>query len=377
MVEVTAGREKGRVLHVAQPVEDGVARVVADLTRQQLEAGWDVTVATPAGGWLSQEVEAAGARHVAWPAIREPGVQTLSEVLSLRKTLRAVRPDVVHLHSSKAGLVGRLVLRGRIPTVFSPHAWSFFHVSGLMGRAALAWERRAADWADVLLCGSDGEWRAGLEAGIRANYRVIPNSSQISGAGMDQHKARTALGLQPDAPVVVCLGRYAHQKGQDVLLSAWPEVVQAVPEAILVLVGSGPEEDHLRSLATPDVRFSPAGDRANVVRWILAADVLTFPSRWETLSLAVLEALELGRPVVVSDCQGMSEALAGGAGTMVRGEDPPALAEALIPFVADRDLAAATGVEAGRRYGEVHGPARAERFACYSEMLGSLIQARR
>jgi glycosyltransferase involved in cell wall biosynthesis len=363
-------------LHIAQPVEDGVAMVVADLTRRQARNGWDVIVASPPTGWLRADVIRAGATHVPWSATREPGPETLLEAQNLARTVRAVEPDIVHLHSSKAGLAGRLAIRGRVPTVFSPHAWSFFHVAGATGRAALAWERFATRWADVVLCGSEAEKNAGIDAKIAANFRVIPNSSQISDRGIDQREARSVLGLDENAPVVICFGRYAYQKGQDVLLEAWPAVTEAVPDAILVLVGSGPEERHLRELAASDVQFSAAGDRENVVRWILAADVLAFPSRWETMSLAVLEALELGRAVVVSDCQGMSEALAGGAGAMVPRENPQMLAQELIRFAADRELARLTGEEAARRYERVHGAAQAERFASYTELLRTLIAAR-
>jgi glycosyltransferase involved in cell wall biosynthesis len=143
-----------------------------------------------------------------------------------------------------------------------------------------------------------------------------------------------------------------------------------------VLVGGGPEEQHLRSLAPPGVRFAPAGDRTRVVRWLLAADVLAFPSRWETLSLAVLEALELGRAVVVSDCSGMREALADGPGTMVPGEDPHALAVAVARFAGDRDLAAATGAAAAEHYRQTHARARATLFAEYQALLVELSARR-
>ena len=365
------------VLHVAQPVEDGVAMVVADLARRQVEDGWRVSVACPSDGWLSGAVTAAGAAHVGWEAGRQPGPRTALEVRGAARVLRSVRPDVVHLHSSKAGLAGRIALRGRLPTVFSPHAWSFFHAEGVTGRAALEWERRATRWADVVLCGSQDEMEAGRGAGVDARYRVIANSSRISAGDEDQASARTALGLEHDVPVVVCFGRYAHQKGQDVLLAAWPEVAAAVPDAVLVLVGGGPEEQHLRALAPAGVRFAPAGDRRNVVRWLLAADVLAFPSRWETLSLAVLEALELGRAVVVSDCSGMTEALAGGPGTMVPGEDPHALALAVARLAGDRELAAATGAAAAEHYRRTHAPARATRFTEYQALLEGLVSARR
>lgn len=362
-----------RVLHVSQSVEGGVDIVVTDLVRQQVARGWEVHVACPTQGYLAENVVASGAIHHGWEATREPGPAVPREIRALSRIVRGVEPDVVHLHSSKAGLAGRLALRGRLPTVFSPHAWSFFHVKGVTRRAALAWERLAVRWADVVLCGSEGERQTGQDAGIHANFRVIPNSSWIDARGLTQPEARAALQLDPDAPIAVCLGRYAAQKGQDVLLAAWPAVTRAVPAAQLVLVGFGPDEEYLRQIAPEGVRFSPASDRLSVVRWIMAADVLAFPSRWETLSLAVLESLELGRAVVVSDCQGMSEALAGGPGTMVPKDSPPDLAEALTPFLADRALAARTGTAAAEHYRTTHGRQRAERFDTYSALLEGLI----
>lgn len=364
------------ILHVAQPVQDGVARVVADLARQQVAQGWDVSVACPEGGQLSTEVIANGARHLPWAATRNPNARTLPEARDLSRLIRSEAPDIVHLHSSKAGLAGRLAIRGRLPTVFSPHAWSFFHVAGSTQRAALAWEKFATRWADVVLCGSEDERRAGAEAAIEANFRVIPNTSTIDDRGLDQAAARAELGLGQDVPIIVCLGRYARQKGQDILLAAWPDISAAAPDAALFLVGGGPDEERLRAMADPSVQFVQAGSRDNVVRWILAADVLVFPSRWETMSLAVLEALELGRAVVVSDCQGMAEALAGGPGTVVPREYVTRLADAVTAYATDRELARRTGQDAGRHYREVHGAARAARFESYTEMLTGLIAAR-
>ena len=129
------------ILHVSQPVEAGVAQVVADLVRVQVEAGQQVTVACPPGH-LQEMARAAGADVVTWSAARGPGVRTPRELAALSSVIRRVRPGVVHLHSSQAGMVGRLVMRGRIPTVFSPHAWSWQPMSGAGRRAAVAWERR-------------------------------------------------------------------------------------------------------------------------------------------------------------------------------------------------------------------------------------------
>src|SRR4051812_17465786 len=111
-----------RVLHVSQPVDGGVAQVVADLVTDQVGRGWDVVVACPPSGWLPSVVCDAGARVVQWPAARSPGLSVVREAQVLTRTVQATAPSVVHLHSAKAGLGGRLAVRGRRPTVYQPHA---------------------------------------------------------------------------------------------------------------------------------------------------------------------------------------------------------------------------------------------------------------
>ena len=164
-----------------------------------------------------------------------------------------VDPDLVHLHSAKAGLAGRLLLRGRRPTVFQPHAWSFEATGGAVGRGALMWERAGARWADVIVCVSEGERRRGQEAGVKARYEVVPNGVDLArwapAAGDDRATARAALALDASAPVAVAVGRLAPQKGQDVLLPAWERVLERVPSGCLVLVGDGPDRDRARGAA--------------------------------------------------------------------------------------------------------------------------------
>ncbi len=141
---------------MSQPTEAGVALVVRQLAADQVRRGHDVVVACPAAGPLAGEVTDEGARHEDWAAGRSPGLGVVGETARLRRIVQAVAPDLVHLQSSKAGLAGRLALRGRLPTVFEPHAWSFF-VGGVVGAAALRWERLADRWADVIVCVCEGE----------------------------------------------------------------------------------------------------------------------------------------------------------------------------------------------------------------------------
>ncbi|MEV7974973.1 glycosyltransferase [Streptomyces sp. NPDC086519] len=346
-MHLSATGPRPRVLHVTQPVDGGVARVVADLVRAQRAAGAAVTVACPDSA-LTAELGTLGADVRRWHATRSPGASLVREVRDLARVVGEVRPDLVHLHSAKAGIAGRLAVRGRLPTVFQPHAWSFQAVGGLTSALALRWERWGARWASRVVCVSEAERAAGVRAGVEARWSVIPN-------GVDPQRYRPApqgaghsrpaplRGLDPATPLVVCVGRLCRQKGQDVLLEAWHEVARRVPGARLALVGDGPDRGLLLRRAPASVLF--AGGAADVVPWYQAADLVVLPSRWEGMALAPLEAMACGRPVVVTDVAGARESLppALAPRCLVPAGDPTALAEALAALLLDPPLRESLG----------------------------------
>jgi glycosyltransferase involved in cell wall biosynthesis len=327
--------------------------VTAALVRDQVTRGWDVWVACPAGGELADAVAAGGGHWLPWPATRAPGPAVPLEVLRLHRLARAVRPDLVHLHSAKAGLVGRLAFRGRVPTVFQPHAWSFLAVRGTAAALARRWERAGARWADVVAVVSDEERCTGERAGVRARWELLPNGVDLGRrpAPGDRDASRRVLA-QPQVPLAVCVGRLCRQKGQDVLLEAWPRVRTGVPEARLVLVGDGPDRPALQRARPDGVEL--VGDVADAGEWLRAADVVVLPSRWEAgLSLVAMEAMALGRSVVASRVAGTTDGLGAGAGAVVEIDDAPALAAAVLERLRDPGLAAREGA-AGRRWVEEH-----------------------
>lgn len=353
-------QEPGRltVLHLVQPVDGGVARVVTDLVRAQVRDGIRAVVACPPGGVLAGDAAAAGAETVPWAAGRSPGPGLPGETLRARRLVREVRPDLLHAHSAKAGLAGRLAVRGRVPTVFQPHAWSFEAVGGPTAYAALRWERWAARWATRVLCVSESERRTGERAGIDARWTVVPNGvdlDRFTPDGGPPDPARDPRGslpalsdLGPADHLVVCVGRLCPQKGQDLLLRAWPEVTARLPGARLVLVGDGPDRDRLLRGAPEGVLF--AGATRDAVPWYRAADVVVQPSRWEGMALAPLEAMACGRPVVLTDVDGARESLPPGqeGRCLVPPDDPGALAHALLGLLTDpggRATAARRGLD--------------------------------
>lgn len=344
-----------RVLHVAETTDGGVGHVLVDLVRAQAERGWAVSVACPPDQRLAAPVGSGEGLQVRWAPGPRPGPSTTPALVRLAAAVRAVDPDVVHLHSSMAGLCGRLVVRGRRPTLFQPHSWSFFARDGAAGRAALAWERAGARWADVVLCVSEGERDAARRAGLGARTVVVPNgvdTRRFRPAGPAERQAvRARLGVA-DGPLVVCVGRLHRQKGQHRLLDAWPAVRARVPDAQLALVGDGPDRADLESRAVAGVRV--VGATADVVGWLQAADVVAQPSTWEGMSLALLEALACGRTVVVTDVPGMREVVRDGVGAVVPLDEPAALVDALVERLLDHALREREGARGRARAVEGH-----------------------
>jgi glycosyltransferase involved in cell wall biosynthesis len=370
-----------RILHVAQPVDGGVGRYVADLARAQAAAGLAVGVASPPGPLADD----AGPAWISWPAVRSPGPSAYGETRRLAGVVRAFRPDVVHLHSSKAGLDGRLLLRGRLPTLFQPHGWSWQAGGGVVGAASVGWERLGARWADVVVCVSADEREAGEERRVVSSRRraeVVPNGVDLDRfhpvSADERASLRRGLGLRPAAPVAVCVGRIDPQKGQDVLVRAWAAVRRSCPDAVLLLVGDGPGREDVAALAGSlglgeAVRL--LGVQPDAPRFYALADVVAFASQWgEAMALTPLEGMACGRPVVATGVAGIRESVGEGCGAIVPPGDTGALASGLVDRLRDPARAEREG-RAARAHVEAYHDLRAT-HARLTDLAVGLVRER-
>jgi glycosyltransferase involved in cell wall biosynthesis len=338
------------VLHVSQPVDGGVAGYVLAACADQVARGWDVAVACPDEGQLPEELARLGIRQLTWRAVRSPGPEAMTEARRLDQLIDRYGPRVVHLHASKAGLAGRVYPGRRPPVMFQPHGWSWLAVDGAMRTASVAWERAATRRTALFVCVGAQEAQEGRAHGVRGRYAVIRNGVDLQrfrpAGGTARRRARLLLGVGPDVPLAVCAGRLTRQKGQDVLLAAWPAIRAALPAAELALVGDGDLRESLIAGATPGVRF--AGGVPDVRDWLAAADLVVVPSRWEGLPLIALEAMATGRSVVGSAIPGLVEVVQDSVGALVPPDDPAALAVALTRRLGRPGLSRVEGTAAAR-----------------------------
>ncbi len=258
----------------------------------------------------------------------------------------------MHAHAAKAGLLTRLAARLAARSsscIFTPHGWSFWAFDGVRRIAYLNIERRAARWCRAIIAVSRFERDVGLALGVGRpdRYRVIAN-------GIDTE--RFALAPKPVPGHVVMVARFVPQKDPGAAIRAMAVLRTTQPDATLQLVGEGPlrgELEHLvDSLALRD-RVDFLGERGDVPDLLAKASCFLLTTHYEGCSLAVLEAMAAGLPVVATRVGGMAEIVAHGETGFLVDSDPAAIARALDVLVTDSTLARRMGdagrVEARRR----------------------------
>lgn len=238
----------------------------------------------------------------------------------LSRWFREQRPDIVHTHSGKAGILGRLAAhRAQVPlVVHSIHGPSFGRFQGpaanFVFRAA---ERRAARVTDhfvvVAAAMRDQYLRAGI--GSPGQYTRIFSGFNLDpflNARYDPELA-ARLGLEPTDFVVGKIARLFDLKGHDDLFAAAEELCRRIPNLKLLFIGDGPRREYLIKLAAAGpllgrVVFAGLVPPSEVARYVGLMDVLVHLSRREGLPRAIPQALAAGKPVVAVDCDGAGEA---------------------------------------------------------------------
>ena len=346
---------KPRVVHVITRLIAGGAQKNTVLSCAGLLDRYEVSLVTgPPGtreGSLLGEARGRGIPTEIVPELVR-AVRPASEVIALCRLVRIfrrLRPDVVHTHSSKAGILGRAAawLAGVPIVVHTNHGLPFHPRQSRVTRSAW-WllERLATLVTHKVVCVGEVMRRESIAAGLGPPplFEVV-----YSGIEMDRFSAarpvRERLGIPPDVPVAGIISRMASHKGHRFLVEACP------PGVHLLLVGDGEERGALeRSVAARGVRATFTGHVApeEIPDLIASTDVVVHPSLWEGLPRAAVEALLVGRPVVAFDCDGAREVVIDGVtGRLVPPGDVAALGNGVKDVLARSDRGRSLG-EKGR-----------------------------
>lgn len=280
----------------------------------------------------------------------------LRTLRALYAAMREFKPTLVHTHMAKAGLLGRLaafaynLTRGQAPKACVVHTYHGHVLEGYFSRAVtgvfIGLERLMARFTDAIIAISPAI-RADLVGTYRIGradqYHVVPLGFDLAAfAAVDtaaRDRARAALQIPADAPVLATVGRLTAIKNYALLLEAAHLLASSRPNLVVLLAGDGELRADLEAQAArlgvaANVRF--LGWRRDLPTIYAATDVFALTSRNEGTPVALIEAMAAGVPGVSTDVGGVGDVIAGSTmGITVPLDDPRALAEAVERLFAD------------------------------------------
>lgn len=363
-----------RVLHVTDASSSGVLTAVTTIARQQ---GADPRFSRVVFAYVprSDSPELAEIRRLTGPEVevqmwsRSTGAARLAALVrTLFARLRGDTFDVVHLHSSRAGLLGRwvaLLTPHRDRTIYSPHAFAFAYEDNTPMRRRVLW---ALEFAGLvagrrLVLNSPSERAVAEQAFPVARTQVLVNAVDVA--------ALRGLGrsVDPRRPWFAHVGRIAPAKAPGLFADVAAIVAEGQPEVRACWLGEG---DRTLLGAGSGIEVSGWLPPHELHRRLAGASALLFTSRGEGMPMAVLEAQAMGIPVVASRVTGVVDLIADGR-TGLLGESADELADALLRVLKDPALAADISARTAAAAERFDRSTTAQRsLDCYTALLPGL-----
>ena len=265
--------------------------------------------------------------------------QAIRECFTLLKT---IQPDIIHAHSSKAGVIGRLAgYFGRVPTVFTAHGWGFTPGAPKIRRMiAFVTEKLLAHITNKIICVCEYDRQMALSLGVGDQKSLVTIRH-----GIPNVPAPTSAPSQ-QPPRALMVARFNEQKDQATFLKA----IAQLPDQTLHtdFVASGPTLESCKALAQSlgiANRVSFLGDRRDVPNLLAQAQIFVLSTHYEGLPISILEAMRAGLPVIATEVNGIPEqVLHGETGFLVPHRDSQALARALQSLIQSPALRERMGV---------------------------------
>ena len=356
-----------KVLHIITRLDFGgsATNTIASVDHLR-KHGFDTSLAYGATHDPDGSIESA-LREIGVPRINLPYLHRSPSVLndlralsSIKRLLKKERFDLVHTHTSKAGILGRIAAHAcGLPAVHTPHGHVFYGYFGpVLTKLFVYIERWMAPHTARIISLTDIETRESLEKGIGRPEQYV---TIHSGVPLSKFRAplpeirvqfRRRMKIPPEAFLFVSIGRLVPVKGFDVLIKAFAMADFGAHPVFLAIIGDGKEREALESasinLGVADcVRFT--GELKDVNIPLAAADAFVLASRNEGMGRALIEAMAVGLPVIGTAVGGIPSILKNEkSGLLVPGEDPEALSRAMERLAAHPELCSELGTSAAK-----------------------------
>jgi glycosyltransferase involved in cell wall biosynthesis len=359
----TMAKRQNRILHVITESGPygGAQRNTFLTVRGLIEDGYDTELICGPGGPLIQEARAAGVPVYVMADLVRPvhPVKDCRALVQLYRLFRSRRYHIVHTHSVKAGLLGRLAAWcARVPVIIHTLHGVPFRISGdFKSRFYILYERLLGLITRCFVCVGEvlrqeiSAWKIAPEKKLTTIYSGIDFTSYVPQYTALETKQK--LGAEGAWPIVGCIGRLSEQKAQHYLVEAAALLTDKYPQIKLLLVGEGGLRSFLEK-QIQDLGLSSnvvlLGERDDIADLLNVFDVYAMSSRWEGVGRALTEAMHMGLPVVATSVDGVTELISDEkTGLLVPPQNPRSLAAAIDRLSVDRELAKSLGASARQR----------------------------
>jgi glycosyltransferase involved in cell wall biosynthesis len=330
------------VMHVIDSMHGGGAEsslleVVPSLANRGVKTS--IVTLLPDDGALEDRLNTLGIK-----VVRLKRQDPLGRTLELRNVIRSVNPDLVHTTLLFSNLTGRIAGRAGHTPVVTTLANDDYGPEHRANSRYGPWGVRAAQAAELATARLTMRFHAVSEGVARAmsrRLRIPRDRIQVVYRGRDparlgvptldrRLKVRASLSVDAKTPLVLSVGRLDRQKGVETTIEAFQLLVARVPDAVLLIAGRpGNASAVIDAAADSSSSIRLLGHRTDVPDLMCAADVLSFPSRWEGLGGTLIEAMALRLGIVASDIAPIAEAIGDAGWPLVLPDDPKGLAEGL------------------------------------------------
>jgi glycosyltransferase involved in cell wall biosynthesis len=340
-----------KILYILEATSGGTQKHVIDIAKKidKSEFQIDIIYSTSRNKHFIEESSGIFNKLYGLPFERSASPSDLSNILRIRKIIKQNDYDIVHCHSTKAGLVGRVAaFLSRHPNIiYSPHGFMFCDTRIKMRRLLYLYlEKYLGYLTNKLVAVSGSERDLALEHKIVPNNKIVTLYNSIDPSDFDDfnyvNKVPEKL-LQNNSEIILgTVGRLYYQKDPITLIKSFKIVNDRFPNTKLIIVGDGPLEGACIKLINElglDKKIELAGYQKNSKSYYKKFDIFILSSHYEGLPYALLEAMSMGIPCVGTDVVGIKDLiLQGKTGYLAKEGDFQGLAEAVIKLLDNPEL---------------------------------------
>ncbi len=342
---------KMNLLFVVTQLELGGAQTqLLDLIRQIDQDRYTVYLFTAQEGWLKEEALSIRGLKIHFSKYLQHSIHLPKDLLAMIEMVQFIKKnkiDIVHTHSSKAGILGRFAgaVAGAKILIHTVHGWSFNDFQNLLVRKLyIGLERLSAKFTDKIIAVSNHDIQKGIacKIGSESQYALVRYGIPRVQFGTRDPTIRKELGISPEEWVIGTIACFKPQKAPEDFVRLAFLTRQVLPQARFLWVGDGALRKKIeKSIAQFDLgpQFILLGWRRDIPRILSAMDVFVLTSLWEGLPIAVLEAMVSQVPVVATRTGGISEVIAEGeTGFLVSCHDMASMLEKVRVLLQDPPL---------------------------------------